>query len=184
MVYKGLLEPSRFMRFFIPEPVGGYNSRVKIKATFCFMTPVDPENSLNYTRTGLAITFRPSTQGIPGINKFGKPKQMHPSSSFFGASAMFQPEHNLRDDARKWETVLKAERRFNSGTLKTPVFDVDHQVRDDGQEAVRSENVPYALIVTVVAPQEEDLYNRIVRAYPGRLRVLQPVIDIPIKLQS
>jgi hypothetical protein len=171
------------MRFYIPEPTDGYKSRITIRATFCFFTPVDPENSLNYTRTGLSITFRPSTVGHPGYNPNGTPRQAHPTSSFFGTAALFQSEQNLRSDARRWETVLKAERRFNAGTLRRPVFDVEHLARADGQGANRNDNIPYALILTVIARGEADLYNRILRAYRGRLQVMQPAIEVPIRVR-
>lgn len=181
VVYQGNLEPSRYRRFPLPYPMGGFEGRVTIRATFVTATSVDPEDSINYTKTGVGITFRPNTIGHPGFYEYkGQTieRSVHQSKSFFGSSLMFQTEQELRDDANRWESVVRNEKRFNAATLNQPVFDIEHLVRSHGQSAARSDNVSYALIVTISERRGSDLYDRVLRSYAGRLRPLQPRVEL------
>jgi hypothetical protein len=121
-----VLEPSQFIRFPVPIPNDGLRSDVVIKATFCVFTPVDPEDSLNYTRVGLGIVFRRSTVGDFGFTKDGKPRGIHPGAGFFRPMNYYSTEMERRRDAHKWEPVLKDQIRFANGTLNQPAFDVEH----------------------------------------------------------
>ena len=67
VVYQGILEPARYRRFLLPVPTDGFSAKVQLRATFVTATAVDPEDAINYTRTGVGITFRPCTTGHPGI---------------------------------------------------------------------------------------------------------------------
>jgi hypothetical protein len=180
IVYQGNLEPSQFIRFPIPVPREPFTSDVSIKATFCFFSPIDPEDSLNYTRVGLGPVFRPVTTGHPGYNKNGKPRGAHPAAPFFRSAAYSSDETVRRRDAHKWETVLKDERSFPPGTLDKPVFDVEHHARAHGAPSGRLSDVPYALIVSLTAKGEANLYNRILAAYPNLLEILRPTIELQI----
>ena len=88
-----------------------------------------------------------------------------------------------RRDAHKWETVLKDERSFAPGTLDQPVFDVEHHARSHGGPSGRLADVPYALIVSITAKGEADLYNRILAADPNLLEILRPTIEVPITIR-
>jgi hypothetical protein len=184
IVYQGMLEPARYRRFFIPVPADGFQGRVGLKATFVAASAVDPEDAINYTRTGVGITFRPKTVGHAGYNRDGSERSAHATKSFFGQSALFQTEQQLRDDAQRWEAVLKASHRFQSTTLDQPVFDIEHLARSHGQPAQRGDSVTYALIVTVTERGAADLYNRIIRSYVGRLEALRPQVEIPIRTRG
>jgi hypothetical protein len=48
---------------------------VEITATFCFATPTDPQDPLNYTRSGLEVRFRPHDK------RRKDPNQLHADSS-------------------------------------------------------------------------------------------------------
>lgn len=180
VIYQGLLEPSRFMRFPLPVPRGGFEKSVNMRATFVFASNVDPEDSVSYTRTGVGITFRPSTMGHPGVNKDGKERSNHQSKTFFGKADFFQTEQELRDDALRWETVLKAEQSFRSTTLRRPVFDIEHLTRAHGHNTERSTTIPYALVVTIREAGNKSFYNEIIRSYGGRLTAMVPQIEIDI----
>lgn len=183
VVYQGTLEPSRYRRFLLPVPAGGFSGMVGIRATFVAATAVDPEDAINYTRTGVGITFRPKTVGPKGVYKLDgelRERSAHKPEGFFGRSAVFETEQVLRDDAQRWEAVLKAKKRFRSTTLDQPVFDIEHLARANGQAAVRTDTVNYALIVTI-ADGSADLYNRVIRTYGGRLVAMRPQIEIPIR---
>ena len=93
---------------------------------------------------------------------------------------MFQTEQELRDDANRWESVVKNQQRFNATTLDRPVFDIEHLTRAHGQTAIRSDTVQYALIVTIREKSGTDLYDRILTTFAGRLRPLKPQIDLRV----
>lgn len=184
IVYQGLLEPTRYRRFLLPVPTDGFGSMVSLRATFVTATSVDPEDAINYTRTGVGITFRPKTTGHTGYTTFKgitKERSVHQSKPFFGKSALFETEQSLRDDAHRWEAVLKASHSFRPTTLDQPVFDIEHLARANGQAAARDEGVQYALIVTIGERGATDLYNRIIRSYAGRLQAMRPQVEIPIR---
>lgn len=187
VVYQGVLEPSRYRRFLLPVPSGGFSGRVSIRATFVAATAVDPEDAINYTRTGVGITFRPKTVGHPGFYRLKgelRERSAHKTAKFFGQSALFENEQKLRDDAQRWEAVLKASQRFLPTTLDQPVFDIEHLARANGQAAQRSDTVNYALVVTIAVPSMPDLYNRVVRTYAGRLVAMRPQIEIPVRARG
>ncbi len=184
VVYQGILEPSRYRRFLLPVPTDGFGSKVSLRATFVTATAVDPEDAINYTRTGVGIAFRPKTVGHPGFTKIKgeyKERSVHKAEGFFGKSDIFETEQVLRDDAQRWEAVLKASHTYNPTTLDQPVFDIEHLARANGQAAPRSEGVQYALIVTVSERGSQHLYNRIIRSYAGRLQAMRPQVEIPIR---
>jgi hypothetical protein len=134
----------------------------------------DPHDPSNYTRSGLDITFRPHA------DKFAK-DAAHPISSSFFRRTDYDTEKELRQDAHKWETTLHRRRRFNPATLKDPVFDVHYQVRESGHATV-GDKIRYAMIISVVAPKVENLYDRIVQRYQTQLEPIRPVIEIPIQI--
>ncbi len=187
VVYQGLLEPARYRRFHLPVPAGGFRTRPEIRATFVAATAVDPEDAINYTRTGVGITFRPRTVGHPGwyrLNGELRERTVHESRPFFGKSAIFETEQTLRDDAQRWESVLRASNRFLPTTLDQPVFDIEHLARANGQAAPRSDAVSYALVVSIREKNSTDLYNRIIRSYVGRLEAMRPQVEIPIRARN
>jgi hypothetical protein len=48
----------------------------------------------------------------------------------------------------------------------------------------KKQELRYALNISVKARRMTDLYNRIVRRYRGQLEQLQPVIDIPVRIEN
>jgi hypothetical protein len=183
ILYQGNLEPSQFIRFPIPVPRDPFLSQLRIRATFSLISPVDPEDPLNYTRAGIGVTFRPRTTGHPGYNAYGRVRAAHPSGRFFRSDRYHSSEIERRRDAHKWETVLQEERRFSPGELGQPVFDVEHHARIHGGPSIRRTDIAYALVVSLFSDAEPDLYNRILTTYAGQLEILQPVVEVPIRVR-
>jgi hypothetical protein len=48
----------------------------------------------------------------------------------------------------------------------------------------KKQELRYALNISVKARRMTDLYNRIDRRYRGQLVQLQPVIDIPVRIEN
>lgn len=183
VVYQGRISASKYVRVPIPLPNRSLEGKVKIKATICFATGVDPHHSGNYTRSAIEVTFRPNKAKKNKV-KPGQNVPLHPSSKpFFGISNNeFKTEAEAREDAMKWENCQHAERIFLAKSLNEPVFDIHYNARIDSHNDTTSQELSYAIIVTVEAPKVKDLYDQIVRRYPTQLEAIQPVIDIPIRI--
>jgi hypothetical protein len=178
IVYQGELLPAQWLRVPIPIPSDELKGMVEICATFCFASPTDPQDPINYTRSGLEVRFRPHD---------GKRKdkaQLHPDTrSFFQASEFYLNETELRADAHKWETTLHHSERMRGKNLRNPVFDVHYSARAGGRSATgTAAPISYALVVTVRSPRTPNLYDRVAQRYRTVLEPLQSVVKIPVKV--
>ena len=176
IVYQGELRPASWVRIQIPIPTEAMIGMVDLAATFCFTTPTDPQDPLNYTRSGLEVRFRPND------NKRKDARQVHPDSShFFQAKDVFVEESELRADAHKWETTLHKVRSMRGSGLRNPVFDVHYNARMAGRNAKGADKIPYALVITVRSKKTPSLYDKIIQRYPTILEPLIPTVVIPIR---
>lgn len=178
VIYQGELKPSQYMRAEIPIPRGTMSGNVKVRATFCYASPVDPEDPGNYTEAGLEVTFRPHAE------KFAKPGAVDPKPKSFFKRTAFDPEHELRSDAQKWETVLHREQGFRGSSLKRPVFDIHYNAREGGGAATHAKPMRYALVVDVISPRTPDLYDQVRAAFAGQLEALLPQLELPIQVEN
>ncbi|HFD33281.1 MAG TPA: S8 family peptidase [Gammaproteobacteria bacterium] len=174
IVYQGELKPGKYLRANIPLPDGGLNGRVKLKATFCYACPVDPQDASAYTRAGLDIVFRPNSTRV----KAGKSNA--DSKSFFTARK-YATEQERRSDTGKWETVLHNEKGMLGSSLHEPLFDIHYNAREGAGKTNAADKIRYALIITVEALKHEDLYNDILRAYANILTPIQPQVSLPVR---
>jgi hypothetical protein len=175
VVYQGELKPGKYLRATLPLPKEGLDGNIKLKATFCYASPVDPQDAAAYTCAGLEVTFRPNGQRI----KLGKANAA--SKSFFERKK-YASEAELRSDSGKWETVLHGEKPMRGSSLQDPVFDIHYNARDGGAATTGAEKIRYALIITIEAPRHAELYNDILRAYQNVLVPIQPQVSIPIRI--
>ncbi|WP_165547279.1 MULTISPECIES: S8 family peptidase [Kribbella] len=178
VIYQGELSPRQFLRAVIPTPAATMAGFVTLRATFCYATPVDPQDPGNYTRAGLEVTFRPHAE------RFKKDDAVDPAPHTFFKRTEFDPEHDLRKDAQKWETILHHEQRFRGTSLMRPVFDIHYNAREGGGEARHAPRMRYALVVDVLSPRTPDLYDRVSALYAGQLEALVPLVDIPVQVQT
>ena len=175
IIYQGELLPGKYLRARVPLPPGQLSGKVTLRATFCYASPVDPQDAAAYTKAGLIITFRPHQDQ----HKSGS--ALADSRPFFPA-AEFRDEAELRTDLGKWETVLHAEKSFLGGSLLEPVFDIPYNARDGGGPAPSgAERIRYALVLTVRALRHPDLHEEILKAH-NALEALVPQISIPIQV--
>lgn len=178
VVYQGQLTAKQWLRVPVPVPAGTLVGMVAVHATFCFASPVDPQDPINYTRAGLEVVFRPHEL------KRTAPERPAKSKPFFRARDEYLTERELRDDHHKWETTLNSAVRVRADNLQRPVFDVHYHAREMGRSVRRAPVLPYALVVTVTAPGVPDFYNRVVRRYRSQLRPLVPRHEIPVRTQG
>lgn len=176
IVYQGELRPASWVRMQIPMPADPISGMVEITATFCFATLTDPQDPLNYTRSGLEVRFRPHDK------KRKDPKQLHANSSyFFQSKDVSVDEIDMRADAHKWETTLHKCRSLRGSGLRNPVFDVHYNARVGGRNALSADKIPYALVITIASGKTRNLYDKILQRYPTILEPLRPIVTIPIR---
>lgn len=175
VVYQGELKPSKYLRATLPLPTGGLTGNVRLKATFCYASPTDPQDAAAYTRAGLEVVFRPNDEKV----KDGKANA--DTKGFFDMKK-YATEQERRSDLGKWETVLHGEKTFRGSSLKNPVFDIHYNAREAGGKATGAEKIRYALIISVEAPKYADLYNDILRAYAKTLVPIRPQVSLPIRV--
>lgn len=158
VLYQGYISAGGTLRIGLPIPVVDLGVRLRIKATFCFASPVDPADPVNYTRHGLTVVFRPRGTG---------------SSEPFFSTSSYGNEQDLRLDAYKWETVLHRTCSFAASELLDACFDVDHGARENGLSVVNSEvpPLPYVLIATIASEKGEPVYPSVMQKY----RALAPI---------
>jgi len=174
IVYQGELKPGKYLRANIPLPDGGLTGRVKLKATFCYACPVDPQDASAYTRAGLDIVFRPNARRV-------KPGKLNAESKSFFTANKYATEQERRSDTGKWETVLHNEVRMLGTSLNEPVFDIHYNAREAAGKTTGADKIRYALIITVEALKHPDLYNDILRAYANILTPIQPQVSLPVR---
>ncbi|GAB3393361.1 hypothetical protein GCM10027568_22310 [Humibacter soli] len=176
VIYQGTLTPAQYLRAQIPLPAEQLQGNVKIGATFTFATETDPEDPGNYSRAGLDITFRPHDL------TFATSEAVDPKPGPFFRRSGYDTEGTLRRDAQLWETTLNSSRTMRGSGLRNPVFDVHYNARANGANAQSPRAIPYALVVTVESTRTVDLYDRVLRAFAGRLEALQPIVELPIRV--
>ena len=184
VIYQRQMPLTGAVRMYLPVP-DGLTGNVDITATFCFYSDIDPEDAFNYTRGGLEIQFRPDTL------KAGKPYEKDgrlivpetpPSESFFGAGDFYSTEVERRQDAQKWETVLKAAKTKRASSLRQPAFDVSFIAREHGHLGGRAPQAKIALVLTITSAKTRDLYDRVLTSYRERLKPLRPRIQLPLRI--
>ena len=179
ILYQGTLEAGKYLRARIPVPNGPIVGKVSISATFCYATETDPQDTVNYTRAGLDIKFRPNK--TKRTKRDGKIPTHPDTVPFFQLKQIYSSEEELRRDAHQWETCVKRTRGFLGTSLNDPVFDIHYNARKGGALYAGAKPIPYSLVVTVHAKNVPDLYDRIFQRYRTQLEALKPVIEIPIR---
>lgn len=173
IIYQGELKPGKFLRADLPLPKTELLGRFELSATFCYASPVDPQDAPAYTRAGLSITFRPDRSNV------SKEKTSATSRPFFSRKA-YATEAFQRSDMGKWETVLHAETRMLGSSLSDPAFDIHYNARAYGGKTTSAPRIRYALVLTVRARRHPYLYSEILNAYQGVLIPIEPLVSVPI----
>ncbi|AVQ88970.1 peptidase S8 (plasmid) [Plesiomonas shigelloides] len=162
VIYYGSLAKNQYLRAQIPFPNVPFDEAFELTATLCIQTPVDPEHSVNYTRAGMQVTFRP---------RFGLGDT--DTNDFFGQSSQYKTERECRNEGHKWETCLHRSKKFNAGTvLSDPVFDIRYHARDSSRNvtSLSAPDMQYAMVVSVKV-KGLDMYNIIRQRYS----ILNPI---------
>lgn len=182
IIFQGTLTPGKYLRAPIPLPRQALHGDVVIMATFCYASPVDPQDTAMYTKAGLEVAFRPHEDKKSVDKKTGLLSRDAVTDTFF-EPAGYRTESQLRGDLGKWETVLHQSQRYRSpGTrLKNPAFDIHYNARNRGANGTASaKEIAYSLVITVKASKHLDLYDQILQNHV-QLQSLQPLMTLPLR---
>ncbi|WP_419149213.1 S8 family peptidase [Pseudoalteromonas 'SMAR'] len=170
ILYQGELLPGKYLKVPLPMPDTGIIGKVNIRATCCFSTQVDPQDSSMYTKAGVEISWCP---------KEGKSKE-----SFFKQQKR-ATEAELRRDAAKWETALHANLNKTGRGLYKPYFELHYMARDGGGtiSGTKAPTIKYAFVITLNAPKHKDIFNDILKAYNNVLTEIKPRVTIPQQIR-
>ncbi|MHB9130004.1 MAG: S8 family peptidase [Armatimonadota bacterium] len=180
IMYTGDLSAGQWLRVPIPVPAVQIQGKVTIRATMCFFSPVDPRHPANYTQSGLEITFRPHEEHLSKKGVLPKSSPFFSENKYYAYEDEYLTELERRTELHKWETVVHGERTLYGSSLNNPCFDVHYQTRQGGAAHFNREKFAYALIVTVMAPKEPEIYDRVLQRYRTQLEPLKPIIELPL----
>lgn len=197
--YNLLLKRNQLIAVQFPVPAGiRSDAMLDIIFTVCYTSRVQPAHAADYARAGLDMTFRPHDRMFcisdPATKKVLIPKIDVQSESAMvvkllatGARLSEHPvsrsgwrRSKWEGDQRgsgKWDTLVRSELRVRSKDLHAPRLDIEYLFRD-GARLVRDRvpDLAVTLLVTVRAPQDVALYDRVLQELP----VLVPVVPIVV----
>lgn len=177
IIYQGVLTPRKYLRAPVPLPPYEIDGKVELSATFCYASPVDPQDASAYTKAGLDIKFRPHEDKV-------KPKASHANTFSFFPSTEWRTEQELRSDLMKWETVLHASHKFYGSSLKGAAFDIHYNARSAAGDARSDASlIRYALVVTLKSKKVNTLYDDILAAH-SRLKELESRLSVPLRIRG
>jgi hypothetical protein len=202
VIYEDQLERDQMVALPLPVPdsvLDGMN--VAVRWTLAFSSAVDPTDSVDYTRAGVDMQFRPherrytftmsdgSTLGPfdtqeqadrvqDALRRGGRPS-FHPATRSPGDARLREAE---RRDEGKWETVVQLTHSMRGTGLFRPRVDLSFLARDSG--LLVRESVPpldYTVVASVRGRPGTDLYGAVRTAYP----VLAPVdLQLPVRVRA
>ena len=74
--------------------------------------------------------------------------------------------------------------QLKAASLSNPCFDIYYHHRENGTAATDPSPIPYALVVSLKAPNVPDLYNQVVRNYANILMPLRPSIQLQVRTEG
>ena len=177
VVYRGSLTPAKYLRAHLPIP-GTLAGNVTITATLTFATEVEPDQPSNYTRSGVDVVFRPDR------TRFTSPNSTLAKTASFFSQRLYATDEPLRSDAHKWDTVLHGTVTKRGSSLNDPVFDIHYNARVGGQDGtLHASMLRYAMVITVESGRTPDLHDRVLRTYVNQLEVLEPRVNLPLRIE-
>ncbi len=182
VIYQKDLEPGKYIRAEIPVPDSDtpLKQKVWITATICIATKTDPDHPSLYTRSAIEVIFRKNKDDHKKDKK-GNLKKNADSTPFFSKTAG-KSEGELRKHAAKWQPIYQASQEFWGRELLNPVFDIHHIPRIEGRNGKDPDKIPFAMIITIKANAEPEVYDKIVARYRGQLEILRPRTQIPLQI--
>jgi hypothetical protein len=119
------------------------------------------------------VAYRPNAQKH-SVNKETERESTYAQTAPFFKQGDYATEEERRTRDRKWETVLHATKRVEASKLSDPVFDLHFIPRLGARDHAKPERIRYAMVISVHAPKNADIYERVLAEFP-ELQALTPV---------
>lgn len=185
IIFQGSLAAGKYIRHEIPMPPD-LEGMVELQATLCYASRVDPNFPATYVQAGVETIFRPHSDRFGIITDPDGTKRQSTtikSEPLFNQGRVYGGAAGRRD-AHLWDTVLKTATRKRATSYKNPSVELHYNRRDAGQPdtSAKQPEIPYALVMTIRCRAVNDLYDRVRTRYGANVRVLQPRIEVPLRV--
>ncbi len=182
VIYQGVLPIGEHLRIPVPLPSTPITGKVTLTATLLIAPDVDADRPGAYTRGGVEVSFRPHDQ------KYAKTKDgstpAHPKTeAFFSAKNLYGTEAAMRDSHFKWEPCCHNSATKLAKSLRGSCFDVYYHNRVSGLATSFPRPMPYAFVISLIAPKDKELHTKVTQSFSNTLMVLKPktLIQLTIK---
>ena len=86
----------------------------------------------------------------------------------------------MRREGLKWSTVMTGEKVFDAEkTIDEPFLELHYVYRDGVERDDEARAIPYAMVITIIAPKTPDIYERVLQRYSSKIR---PIVEQPIQV--
>ena len=181
VLYQGTATRDRVDRLYLPYPESiERRGNVTIRWTLAYTSPTDPTEALEYTLASLDTVFRPH-QFIHTATEDGRSRPIHLIDEAEEVRRVFERGGSISDhpkskgrsttgesgrrNAGKWETLRHDRVGIRAEGLARPVLDISYLAREGGALVDTAPPLPYAVVVTIEAARDVDLYDHVLRAY-------------------
>ena len=195
VLYEDVLRRDRMTVYRVPIPAGlAPDTRLTLRWTLCFTSPVNPRHPAEYTAAACHTTFRPhrhmyefrdKTTGkitvvdvrdrkkVVRLEKTAKQSQAPES---WPSTRVYLTEQELRQHG-KWETVLQYRiPRIRADEADRPVLEVAYLARDGGILSDDVSALQFSMLLTVESVDGIPLHGKIRSQFQPLVPIDSPVL--------
>lgn len=199
VVYQDVLSRGERTAMRLPFPEGiDPKTDIHLTWTLGYLSPVDPANAAEYTRSGFEVVFRPHDNMRSIFHPVTKDKVTDldivrdrelleellrtGAGTYNDVPLAYSQWRRLRPEAQqrlagKWETLSMGEVKLGANELMRPRLDFLYLARENGKLVdVNVPPMPVTLLVTMRAPAGVALYDLVQNQFPVLTPIVQEVI--------
>ena len=207
IVYDGAVARRQLIAVEIPVPddvfAAASNRLFSVRWTLGFFASVEPSNPVDYSAAGIQVRFRPHRSRYSFTKPDKEPagtldvddpvnaayvryledvlectRSTHPVTAEQTGVA---PEVIQRHQHGKWEGVVRMDKRMKGKSLLSPRLDFHMLTREGGDLVREADDLRYALLLTLTAPDGVELYDRTI----AEATLLNPLMtSLPVLVDS
>ena len=172
IVYQGNLDPQKYIK--VPIPVSeNLTGRIRLKVTLCYATGINAESPGNYTKSAIEVLLRPDMDNMTK-------DPTRPKTKPFFDTKKYATEDELRREGLKWSTVMTGEKVFDAErSIEEPFLELHYVARDGVERDNDAQTIPYAMVITIIAPKTPDIYERVLQRYATKIR---PIVEQEVQV--